>query len=513
MPPMGNGIGNKPNCCVGCHEPLTGGSDEISCHFSTRGFPLRNGWAKPCHSGYHAKCFKLGPPFRSRLSDGKGLSLTRNMAEIIPIFVCECCTVRRVLQREITMYGKDQSLLALERMRILDMTHHWAPGTMSNYQSKLRVLTRFSKFFECPILDVPILPEPPVTPAIPIMWAQQYYSLQQRSRKRFNEYADDDDGRVEYSTVRHLRSAVSVQESWIAMLTNPGQIVLDKGDTRPKIVAGCRATDEMPYTLMASGMEKRLGRKSRQVAALLDRHIRWIDDYCERLFKAGCEGTQDLDLVEICRVGLFNTIGWLGWLRGGEILGLNWEDCDVTFPHDHASQDLPPRVGAILLRLLEETKTEHTFRADVPVAYTSHSGISPGKWLIRLRRSLRRNCDPKTWTSDTSPLFCDARGTRWTSSFFRQKYLIPFLQQQSLEGDTYLQAFSDLSDAFWSLHCYRIGGRSHVSVSRPLCVRKATIEEVNEHGRWKVRRNNESMAERYRRWTLRDRLMVTYMCM
>ncbi len=500
---MDNGTGNKLNYCVGCkfstlHKPGT-----LRCHFATKGFALGKGWARPCHSSYHAGCFRVGPPFRSRLSDDKGLYLTPAMTAFMSLFICECCTVRKTLGRELTHQHSDRGLLALERMRILDMAHHWAPSTMGVYQSKLRVLQRFAADFKVPILSIPKLSAPPTTDAIPIMWAQQYYSLQKRARERFREFDSSDDGLVCYGTTRQLRSAVSVHETWVTMLSNPGQVLLDKGDDRPKLVAGCRATDEMPYTLMSRGMEKRLGRKSRQVAALLDRHIRWIDKYCEDLYIAAMSDGHHDNLVEICMVGCFNLFAWLGWFRGGEVLGINWDDCHITDPTDSASQDLPTGVGAILLQLLEETKTERTFRADVPIAYTTYSGLSPGKWLIRLRVALGKDPNPDTWVGDATPLFCDAAGTRWTSAFYRKTYLIPYLDRQSKEGDTYLQGFSNLADAFWSLHCYRIGGRSHVSVHRPLCARKANIEETNEHGRWKVKRNNETMAEQYRHWTLR----------
>ena len=171
-------------------------------------------------------------------------------------------------------------------------------------------------------------------------------------------------------------------------------------------------------------------------------------------------------------------------------------------------------VGTVLLTLLDQTKSSQTQRADLLIAFKTYSGLGLGKWLLRLRgEQSSGELDPSTWTNDTRPLFCNADGSTWTSTDFRQTYLLPFLHQQRMEGDKYLQQFDRLDDAFWSLHSYRSGARSHVSIKRELCWRKASNDEINEHGRWRVKKNNESMAERYRQWSFRDRVMLTYLCM
>jgi hypothetical protein len=281
------------------------------------------------------------------------------------------------------------------------------------------------------------------------------------------------------------------------MVNHPGRVVLD-GNDKPIAVTACRVTDDMSYKLMSAGMSKRLGEKPVQSAALLDRHVRWIDRHLEKMYHKAVlhdnEAAREVASAAVC-----NLQSWLGWLRGGETLGINWCDIDIVMPQNSQERDLPAGVGAILQRLLEQTKTSQTSAADMVLAFTTRSGYELGKWLFRLRKHTDADSmDPKEWTGDTRPLFCTATGDRWTSKYFREKYLLHF---------------ANLRDAFWSMHSYRIGARSHVSIKREFCHRKATDDEVNEHGRWRKKKESEAMKERYRQWTIRDRLMITFLCM
>jgi hypothetical protein len=72
------------------------------------------------------------------------------------------------------------------------------------------------------------------------------------------------------------------------------------------------------------------------------------------------------------------------------------------------------------------------------------SVLSVGKWLHHLRRTLRMS------------LFTDAGSTRifrrsnsqvWTSDYFRQTYLIPFLELQRLQRDPNLAPYDGCSQA------------------------------------------------------------------
>ena len=468
--------------CAGCKGDLDGCQDMLTCHFSHRGFPLGATRAVPCLTRYHPGCFRLREPFYTRLIKEGGLFLTPAMAAMMPIFICECCTVRKVLERELHLNHRDCGLLALERMRMLDTIHNWAPTTLSNYKGRIRQIQRFGETFRVPILATPLLESPPISEGISLMWAQQHYSLQPRQRERFKELAADDNGRVSFGSVRHIRSAASLHQAWIKMVRNPGRVILDPSD-KPIVVEGCRATDDLSYKLMNTGMNRRLGSKPRQAAPLLDKHVRWMDCHFDMCYykvikKKNKEGAREIATVALC-----NLLAWLGWLLGGKTFGLDWDGIELTLPSNGAALDLPRGVGALMLRLLEQTKSNRTHAADLPIAFQTYSGLSPGKWILRLHRAFAADTmDPSWWQADKRPLLAHADGSRWTSSYFRQTYLLPLLHQQRMNRDKYLLQFKCLADAFWSMHCYRSGGRSHVSVERPLCWRKATNEEVNEHG-------------------------------
>ena len=65
------------------------------------------------------------------------------------------------------------------------------------------------------------------------------------------------------------------------------------------------------------------------------------------------------------------------------------------------------------------------------------------------------------------------------------------LDQQRLEGDVYLAPYNGstpelcLAHIFYSMHSYRSERQSDVSIKRVGSFRKATWEEVEEHGRWR----------------------------
>jgi hypothetical protein len=72
-----------------------------------------------------------------------------------------------------------------------------------------------------------------------------------------------------------------------------------------------------------------------------------------------------------------------------------------------------------------------------------------------------------------------------------------------------------IEDKFWSLHCFRRGARSQVSwggLYGKYRFRKATKDEVYEHGRWRRLPSHEQIDVMYREWTLFDRLQLTFYC-
>lgn len=442
----------------------------------------------------------MGFPFVSRRKNAAGLCFPR-VTEWAS-FICEVCTVRAVLGRELHS-ALDVHLLCLERMRILDMAHYWSKGTHSAYQTKLRAIQQFSSMYGVPILKTTPLSRPPATSDIPLLWCQEAYSLREPSARR----ARQDELFVSYAAVRQLRAAASQFYAWDMLVTNPGAAFMNR--ERRVIALPCRSTDSLSYTIHAGGMSARIGTHARPSVPLLDRHVRAFD---RQLNDAFLRARSPATRRRIALAGLSNLLLWLGWLRSSEAFGLRWQDIFVLPPHLSAQMDLPPGCGLLSLRLLPETKSSRTATADVMIAYKTLSGLHPGKWYERARFFLAR---PALASTDSSLVFSHPDGTPWTSAYFRHNWLYPSLRQQRTAGDALLRAFdgrpgNTLADKLYSLHCYRRGGRSHVSLGLKLGYhrfRRATKDAVYMHGRW--RRLAEAIDKVYQEWTPRDRIRLT----
>jgi len=456
--------------------------------------------SRPCGSAYHVECLRAGPPFSTRRLRGGGLTFPR--VHIWPIFICEACTVRAFLGRE--LHGvKDWQLMCLERMRLLDVAHAWSPGTHSAYQTRLRTLAQFSSAFGVPILACPEVVRPPTPKEIPLMWAQEFYSLKRSRAGRNSRLPIGEQPGSSFGTIRQLRSALSQFEALSLMVTEPGRVLSDRNQMW---VSQCRSTDSHALSLFATGLGSRLGSNTKPSTALLDRHVRWLDTDLERRYSASSSPAQRLDLA---RAGFANLVLWLGWLRSSEAFGLTFSSVTSVHPADGPMHDLPRNVGALLLKLQPETKTNRTGTADVLLAYRTVSGFSPGKWFARLHPSKRHA---------THRIFVTPTGAQWTSYYFRRTYLYPALELQRLGGDPFLRAFNNtpgnsIQEKFWSLHSYRRGSRTACQRSNPWCYRKASNSEVYEHARWRRQRSGEAIDIAYREWTLRDRVKITLLSM
>ena len=477
------------------------------CRFARSGFPFPDGRrARPCGSSYHPKCFRVGEPFQTRLRDEKGLMLPA--LSDFPGFICEACTVRAVLQRNLRSHGADWSLLALERMRLLDVLNSWSEGTHQQYQGKLRVIRQFEAQFDVPILRLAPLAAPPVSPAIPLGWCQQKYSLRSSNRS----HSGKDQARVTFGSTRAIRSAASQFFKLELMAKFPEAVLQDRA-SRTVAVRQTLPTDELSCTLMHSGMASRLGEDSIPAEALLDRHVRYLDRHLQELFDRSDGVTNQL---AIARAGFTNLNLWLTWCRGQEHFGLRFCDITMILPEASLSHGLPPGTGCLLERLKPDTKSSRTTQADVVAAYRTGSGLCLGEWYSRILR-----LEGLTWeaaAADTRPICRQPDGTPWTSQFFRSTYLWPSLTQQRLEGEPTLQRFDDspglsIPERFYSMHCWRRGGNSHVTKKRRFCKRRATDREIDEHGRWEKPRDKQEMKVAYRQWTLADRHAITYECM
>lgn len=100
--PARYGTGNRPQRCAGCHQGYSPRDKlgMIKCHFFDSGFPFDSGvQARPCHSWYHPKCFRVGHPFTTRRAKDAGLCLPDK--GVWDPFICEACTVRAMCNREL----------------------------------------------------------------------------------------------------------------------------------------------------------------------------------------------------------------------------------------------------------------------------------------------------------------------------------------------------------------------------------------------------------------------------
>ena len=470
----------------------------VTCSFALEGFKFDDGTiCTPCGVCYHPQCFRAGPPFYSRRKNEAGLSLPRTIRQWAN-FICEKCTVRSVLDRELD-YAKDWRLLCLERMRILDMAHSWSEGTHGVYQQKLTALRRFEKGFGVPILTRNQLIRPPRGPEVTLSWAQEHYSLRP---------GKTEDAHVTFGTIRQLRSAASQFFAWDMMITNPGSTIMNP-KTQQILQIPCRATDDLSASLFASGLSARIGSETKPSVALLERHVKWLDADFERRYQSA---TSDVLLKEFAQAGFANLCFWLGWLRSQEVFTRTFEDVTVIEPRHAASVDLPSGCGAVNLNLGLESKGRRDVYVDVVMAYQTFAGFRLGRWFHRVRRAHGLGRD---WKASKSLIFTHRSGERWTSAYFRKTYLWPGLEEQRRQGDPFLKAFdgstpgNTIPEKIWSIHTYRRGARSHVSKRRAGMYRKASKDQVYEHARWKRRRSGEDIDVAYREWTLSDRIQLT----
>jgi hypothetical protein len=181
LPRGSNGIKPKLSCCAGCHLPLSPSKHVLTCALGPRGFTLPAGTPMlPCLTSYHTGCIKVCPPFTSRLTGNKGLVFPK--VSHWGTFICELCTVRSVLGRELHQ-PTDTELLMLERMQLIVMANAWALGTHDQYQLRLSVIRSFEQKHRFQFLG----PQPPAFPPntidIPLMWTQISYSLRPSTRQ------------------------------------------------------------------------------------------------------------------------------------------------------------------------------------------------------------------------------------------------------------------------------------------------------------------------------------------
>jgi len=495
--------------CVGCERPIESHHRLHSCVFYKTGFTLNETVFRPCHNRYHAGCIRVGAPFTSRLvKHTRGMEYPPRMYSFP--FICEACTVRAVLGRELHNKSSNIELLALERMRSIDMAHAWADSTMDGISRHLRHLKIFENKHAISICPFPPLSHPPCSPMIPLLWTVSAKTLQLSSSKRKSHLPD---ATVTYNSARQLQSAAAAFYAWSQVLRFPESMFVTP-DRRIMGAPHLSPSDTLYTTYTNKGMKKRLGIASTPSIALQSRHIEFNLDFRLRQLH-GLPPTAHLQRYELIAATFAELSAWGGWLRASEVFNLRHKDISTCEPEDHLRFGFPPGVGAVFYKLSPETKSSPFLTADVVLSDTFASGLSPLFWW----KLLKTEAAALSWDDPDAFVFRHASGVPWTSSYFRYTHLYPLLRLQQQMGDPLLAPFNDepgntIEDKIYSFHTYRRGGRSHVSRKRALCVRKARPEEVSEHGRWRTRSSSSpDMPTHYREWTIEDRIYITLLCM
>ena len=412
--------------------------------------------------------------------------------------------MRANLGRDLTAGPNDLTLLALERMRLIDLGHYWGHSTLAKHASGLRYYSSFLRTFNIPSHHLVKADHPAVDSSIPLYWSIEYKSIQKNSRSQ--------SGLVTFNTLRGLRSALSSYVAFTSALLSPSNTLRDEKQR----VLGLRSvscTDNISTHFVSLGLSSRLGTATRPSRIIHASHIQYNQTYRIKLLHS--TSLSLLQRYNIVAAEVVELIGFLGWLRGGECFSLRRRDIVLIPPSEGLSHGLPNGVGAILLKLLPETKSSRTLRADVVIAWTTSSGLFLGRWMTLLFLLLENlglgGLDERLFQNPTSH-------RPWDSTEYRYRHLFPLLHVQRQANDPYLSKFvgspgHTFGDHFTMFHLYRRSGRSHCRVHRSGCQRAATTLETYLHGRWRIaNRGREAIDLHYVEPTLEDRIYITLLC-
>lgn len=380
------------------------------------------------------------------------------------------------------------------------MAHGWANSTLTRYTRLLRNHLSFRDKYQLPLLPTPDLLHPPVDENIMLFWNMELYAAKQSGRAK--------DETPKFNTARQYRSAFSCFSAWTAALCLPHNTFRDD-KRRLLTLPTVGPSDTVSASMIAHGMSVRLGTHSTPAMAL---HIRQI----KRNQELREEALQNLSLSPKARYNLIaaqcvELIGFLGWLRSSECFTLQRRHIEIVTPENYAIYNLPPNVGAVLLHLLDPTKTNQSDSPDIVIAFKTGSGLHLGKWITQLLYCL----DYFGWTDPYDCIFQKQRGELWTSHYYRHTFLFPYLEIQRDEGDVYLRVCdgsegNTFADKFYSFHTYRIGGGNHCNRKREGCIRQALPTEKSQHGRWRVKnQGKEDMPTHYTQPPIEELIWLT----
>jgi hypothetical protein len=284
----------------------------------------------PCNVSYHGNCIDVGPPLRSRYRDlTRGLFFPKTLAGYP--FVCELCTVRANMGPVSPPSGTLNALMMLERMRMINAAHSWAPKTLAGYQGDVRRFNCFCDSFHTPAPHLRHLPQvPPHGDTILLLWSMEYYTLQASSHTT-QEF-------VGYPGARSLRSALGALNAWTLSLGPSGSAY--RAQNHLFGPDGVASTDDLLVSMTLGGMSRRLGTESRPPTAIRAEHVRWNLAHRTQLIlhpATPAELAYDLELANLAELFF-----WLGWLRASECFALRWCDIEAVTPAAAESRGLPP---------------------------------------------------------------------------------------------------------------------------------------------------------------------------
>jgi hypothetical protein len=345
------------NTCVGCEGYIPPGNVSHFCLFREIVYELDGTFLTPCENQYQPECIKVGKTFKKRLVRATlGLQYPPEMTRFP--FICEACTVRAVLGRELTWTSGDMQLLMLERMRLIYMAHAWDSSTLQGTSRYLGRISNFGQKYGIELYPKALITQPPRSAVIPLLWGVLEYTLQTSQKKGEG---------IKYNTSRSLQSAASAYHLWEKMLQFPAHMYRDR-DNNVIGASHFSPTDSVIATLGNKGMMRRLGTKIRPPAALIYSHVTFNQQFRGRKYD-GC-GNDWLSTYEYAAANFAETCAWGGWLRAAETFSLDDEDVEIITPAHGALHNLPIGVGAVLLTLGPDTKGQSSKRVDVPLADT-----------------------------------------------------------------------------------------------------------------------------------------------
>jgi hypothetical protein len=134
-------------------------------------------------------------------------------------FICEACTIRAVLGKELTWTSGGIRFFIVERMRLIYMAPAWDSSTLHGTARYFGQLSKFWQKYGIEIFPKAPITQPPRSAVIPLLWGVLEYTL-----KTYRKMGEG----IKYNTARSLQSAASAYHLWEKMLQFPGHMYRDR---------------------------------------------------------------------------------------------------------------------------------------------------------------------------------------------------------------------------------------------------------------------------------------------